>query len=82
MERIFSTKMDTKVLKLLEAFCRRHHLVKSRVLAEIIEEGIHKREETLCLAESLVRGLEDEREGNLYTQSEVESLVLGKGKAS
>ena len=64
MEQIFSTKMDVKVLRALEAFCRRHHIVKSRLLEEIIKEGIRKRSETLQLAESLKRGLDDEREGN------------------
>ena len=80
MEQIFSTKMDVKVLRALEAFCRRHHIVKSRLLEEIIKEGIRKRSETLQLAESLKRGLDDEREGNFYTQAEVKTLVFGKGK--
>jgi len=81
MEQILSTKMDAKVLRALEVFCQRHHLVKSRLLEELIKEGIRRRAETLRLAESLSRGLEDEGQGNLYTQAEVETLVFGKGKA-
>ncbi len=72
--------MDAKVLRVLEAFCDRHHLVKSRLLEEIIKEGIRRREENFRLAESLGRGLDDERQGNLYTQAEVETLVFKKGK--
>lgn len=81
MTKTFSTKLDAQVLQLLDNFCKRHHLKKSYVLAEILKEGIQRREETLRLAASIQKGLEDEKEGNLYTTDQVERTIFGKKKA-
>lgn len=82
MIKTFSTKMDSKVLLLLEDFCKKHHMKKSHLLAELILEGLRKRAEALELAESIRRGLEDEKRGEFYTADEVEQLVFRKKKAS
>ena len=81
MTRIFSTKLDDQVLRLLDNFCRRYHLKKSSVLEEIIAEGIRRRAKALELAASIERGLEQEKEGELYQSAEVEKQVFGKNKA-
>ena len=81
MVKTFSTKMDARVVRLLDEFCKNHHLKKSSLVEEIIKEGIRQREETMMLAESIRLGLGQEREGNLYTSGEVEDLVFGKKKA-
>ncbi len=39
MNKTFSTKLDAKLIRSLEDFCKRYHLKKSHVLAEIIAEG-------------------------------------------
>ena len=80
MTKIFSTKLDAKVLKLLDQFCERYHLKKSYALEQLIVEGVRRRAEAIELAESLARGLEDEREKDLYTAEEVERFVFGKKK--
>lgn len=80
MVKTFSTKLDTKVLKLFDDFCEQHHYKKSRLLEEIITEGIQKRAESTALAESIYRGLTQEQEGELYTEEEVASEVFGKKK--
>ena len=80
MTKTFSTKLESKTLALLDHFCDRYHLKKSSLLEELIEEGIKKRAEVLALAESIERGLQEEKEGSLYTASEVENLVFGKKK--
>lgn len=82
MTKTFSTKLDPKVLRLLETFCRKYHLKKSHVLQEIITEGIKRRMQTLELVQSLQRGLEDEEGGNLISAREVEQQVFGKRKAA
>lgn len=82
MDKTFSTKLDIKVLKMLTAFCRQYHLKKTKLLEELIVEGLKRRAESLEFAESLRRGLEDEREGNFYTAEEVENLIFGKKKAA
>jgi len=78
MKRTFSTKIDDRTLRLLDRFCKKYHLKKSSVLAEIITEGVRRRMESLELADSLRHGLDDEREGHLYTADEVEKHVFGK----
>ena len=78
MTKTFSTKLDAKVLQMLDRFCRQHHLKKSSLLEEIIAEGVRKRAETLELAASIERGLEQEKEGHLYTAEEVEDLIFKK----
>ena len=81
MEKTFSTKLDAEVLQMLDNFCKRHHLKKAGFLEDILREGIRRREEALRLAASLQRGLEDEREGRLYSSDEVKRLTFGKNKA-
>ena len=81
MTKTFSTKLDAKILLLLEHFCKKHHLKKSRLLAELISEGLERRAQALELAQSIQRGLEEERQGELYTVDEVEHLVFKKKKA-
>lgn len=81
MIKTFSTKLDAKLLRSLEDFCKRYHLKKSHVLAEMIAEGIQKRLQTLEFAHSLQRGLEEESRGELYSADEVEKMVFGKKKA-
>jgi len=80
MVKTFTTKIDDRILRMLDAFCREYHFKKSIVVEEMIQEGIRRKEETMKLAESLQRGLEEEREGNLYTSAEVRDLVFGKKK--
>ena len=80
MIKTFSTKLDAKVLRHLEEFCKRYHLKKSHVLEEIIEEGIQRRVQTFELAQSLQKGLEEEGKGELYSSDEVENQVFGKKK--
>ena len=82
MTKTFSTKLDAKILFSLETFCKKHHLKKSRFLAELIHEGLERRAETLELAQSLQKGLEEERRGEFYTANEVERLVFKKKKAA
>lgn len=80
MSKIFSTKLDEKVLKALDNFCQRYHMKKSHLLEEIILEGIQKRLETMEFAESIMRGLEDERKGRMFKAAEVEQAMFGKKK--
>ena len=80
MTKTFSTKLDAKLLQILDSFCRKYHLKKASFLEELIAEGIRKRAEALGLAESIERGLEQEKEGNLYTADEVENFVFSKKK--
>lgn len=80
MTKIFSTKLDDKVLRILDHFCRRYHLKKSHILGEIIQEGVQRRIETYELAESLKRGLEQEEQGHMLRAAEVENEVFGKKK--
>ena len=80
MTKTFSTKLDAKVLRLLEDFCQRYHLKKSRLIEEIITEGIQKKSEALELAHSLERGLEQEAAGDLHSLDDVEKAVFGKKK--
>ena len=80
MTKTFSTKLDIKVLHLLDTFCHKYHLKKTSLLEEIIAEGIGKRKEIFGLAESIERGLEEERQNNFYMAEEVENLVFGKKK--
>ncbi|MBI3313256.1 MAG: hypothetical protein HYZ83_03395 [Candidatus Omnitrophica bacterium] len=82
MIKTFSTKLDAKVLRQLEDFCRKYHLKKSYVLQEMIAEGIRRRLETIELAQSLQKGLEEERSGKFFTADEVEAAVFPKRKAS
>ena len=81
MTKTFSTKLDEKVLHILDAFCRQHHLKKAGLLEELIREGIRQRRETLELAQSIQRGLEQEKEGQLHSSEEVENRVFGKKRA-
>lgn len=78
MSKVFSTQLDEKVLRLLDGFCRRYHMKKSSVLEEIIAEGIRRRTAAFELAASIERGLEQEKEGSLYSADEVEDSVFGK----
>ncbi len=82
MNKAFSTKLDAKILRDLEVFCRRNHLKKSHVLAEIIAEGIQRRIQILELARSIQKGLEEESRGDFYTADEVEKIVFSKKKAA
>lgn len=82
MIKTFSTKLDSKILFLLEGFCKKHHLKKSHFLAELIREGLERHAETLELAESIQKGLEEERRGEFYTADEVERLIFRKKKVS
>ena len=81
MVRPFSTKLDDKVIRLLDRYCNQYHLKKTRVLEELISEGVQKKMATLKLVESIQNGLEDEREGNFYTSQAVEQEIFGKNKA-
>jgi len=76
MMKTFSTKLDAKVLHLLDSFCKRYHFKKAHILEEIIKEGVRRRIAAMELAESLQRGLEDESAGNLYTLEDVEKNVF------
>jgi len=78
MTRVFSTQLDEKVLRLLNGFCRRYHMKKSSVLEDLIAEGIRRKTAAFELAESIERGLEQEKEGTLYPADEVENLLFGK----
>ena len=78
MAKVFSTQLDEKVLRLLDSFCRRYHMKKSSVLEAIIAEGIRRRTAAFELAESIERGLEQEKEGRLYSADEVEDSLFGK----
>ncbi len=82
MSKTFSTKLDPKVLHLLDVFCERYHIKKAHLLEEIIREGLRRKAEAMELAESLARGLEDERQGNLISAEDVEDEIFGtkKGK--
>lgn len=82
MRRTFSTKIDDHILRLLDHFCEQYHLKKTRVLEEIIAEGIQKRAQLLELAASIQRGLQDEASGDLYRADEVEESVFGRKKES
>jgi predicted transcriptional regulator len=81
MIKTFSTKLDAKVLLMLEDFCKRYHLKKSHVLEEIIEDGIRRRIQNMEFAKSLQKGLEEESRGELLTAAEVEQAIFGKKKA-
>ena len=82
MNKTFSTKLDARLLRSLEDFCKRYHLKKSSVLEEIIAEGIQKRLETLELAHSLQKGLAEEARGEFYAAEEVEKRIFQKKKAA
>lgn len=82
MNKTFSTKLNPKLLRSLENFCRQYHLKKSHVLAEIIAEGIQKRLRVLELAKSLQKGLEAEARGEFYTSDEVEKIVFRKKRVA
>ena len=61
MIKTFSTKLDVKILDLLDNFCKRYHFKKSSLLEDIIVEGIEKKQESLELAKSIEQGLGQER---------------------
>ena len=82
MTKIFSTKLDAKLLVRLEEFCKKYHLKKSHVLEEMIEEGIRRRGEAMELARSFQRGLEQEERGEFYSADEVEKTIFNKRKAA
>ena len=82
MTKTFSTKLSAKVLKSLDVFCQRYHLKKSHLLEEIITEGLERRAEMFSLAQSIRKGLEQEKAGDLHTAGDVENLVFHKKKAS
>lgn len=65
---------------MLDNFCRRYHFKKAHILEEIIQEGIQKKIETLELAESIGRGLEQEKEGAFSTTEEVAREIFRKRK--
>ena len=81
MTKTFSTKLDPKILLLLEDFCKKHNLKKSHFLGEIIREGLRRHAETFELARSIQKGLEEEGRGDFYTADEVEQMVFRKKKA-
>ena len=81
MMKTFSTKMNGKVLKMLDEFCAENHYKKSSFLEEIISEAVKRRAEDMEFLRSLRRGLQDELEGDLYSEDEVEAYVFGKKKA-
>jgi predicted transcriptional regulator len=78
MTKVLSTKLDAKVIRVLNEFCKKTHIKKSSIIEECILEGIREKEETLRLAESIRRGLKDEQKGNYYTLEEVERHVFGR----
>ena len=78
MSKTFSTKLSPKVLHLLNQFCAKHHLKKSHMIEEFILEGIRRQAETLELAKSIQRGLEEETSGQLLTADQVYKQVFGK----
>ncbi len=47
MSKIFSTKLDAKLLQLLDRFCKKYHLKKSSLVGEILKEGIERKKEAL-----------------------------------
>ena len=61
MIKTFSTKLDEKILDLLDSFCKRYHFKKSSLLEDIIAEGIERKQESLELAKSIEQGLGHER---------------------
>lgn len=77
MTKVFSTKLDAQVIRALDAYCKENHLKKSSLLEEIISKGIKEHRETMAFAESIKRGLEDEREGRFQTIEEVEEKLFG-----
>ena len=81
MLKTFSTKLDAKVLQMLDQFCELYHCKKSSLVGDILKEGLQKRTEAFELAESIQRGLEEERQGSFYTAEEVERGIFGKKKA-
>ena len=81
MTKTFSTKLNAKILLLLEHFCKKYHLKKSRLLAELIHEGLERRMQVFELAQSIQKGLEEEKRGELYTADEVEHPVFKRKKA-
>ena len=61
MIKTFSTKLDVKILELLDSFCKHYHFKKSSLLEDIIAEGIERKRESLELAKSIEQGLGQER---------------------
>ncbi len=82
MDKTFSTKLDATLLRRLEVLCKKYHLKKSHILAEIIAEGIERKMQAMELAQSIQRGLAQENRGEFYTADEIEARVFGKKKAA
>ena len=80
MTKVFSTKLDSKVLGVLDDYCLRYHVKKAKLLEEIIREGIQRRLETMEFAQSIMQGLDDERQGRMLRAAEVEQAMYGKKK--